>query len=211
MRFHRADRDKRKGILWILSLVVVGTITACGGSVDEDAKSKLVAAGYDEASAAELSKLGLNTEEVENLTVARQGGLDGTAATQVVKTLHDDDLKFDLGVEMQTLSGAGYSATGLVELVKLGAVRHWESDLRVMKHAGIGESTILTLARLRFADEKKGILSGNEYADLKNAGMSDVGIESFAKKEGTPQQLQTVQQAIRMGESEQAALEKAGL
>lgn len=203
----------RKGLLYTLALLLGGTIAACGGGVDEGAKSDLVTAGFDTASAEELSKLNLSDEEVENLKQARQGGLDGTAATKVVKELREDDLQFDLGMEMQVLSGAGFSATALVELVRLGAVRHWESDLRVMKHAGIGESTILMIARHRFGDnkEKNNVLSGNEYADLKTAGMSDVGIESFVKKGGTPQQLQSVQQSIRMGESEQAALEKAGL
>lgn len=193
------------------SLLFAGILAGCGEDVNEQVKSDLVEAGYDDASAAEMSKLGLSSQEVEELKEARRGGLDGTAATKAVKSVHDDDLKFDLGLELQALAGAGYSATALVELVEIGAVRHWESDLRVMKHAGIGEPTILMIANRRFSEGKEDVLSGNEYAELKSAGMSDPGIETFVKKGGTPQKLQELQQRIRMGEPEQTAMQKVGL
>ena len=67
------------------------------------------------------------------------------------------------------------------------------------------------IARRRFEEKKNDVLSGNEYVVLKEAGMSDVGIETFVKEGGTSQQLQVVDQALRMGDSEQAALKKAKL
>ncbi len=184
---------------------------ACSEKIDENAKTSLAEGGYDEAESLELSKLQLTPEEVDQLAIAKRGGLDGTAAIDIVKAIHDEDLKFDLGLELQVLSGAGFSSTALLQLVKMGAVRHWEADLRVMKHGEIGESTIIKIASRRYVDKKDDVLSGNEYVILKKAGLSDVGIEAFVENGGTPQQLQQIDQALRMGESEPAAMKKVGM
>lgn len=196
----------------LLAVVIALPILAsCGEDVNEGTKTQLTETGFSEEESSELSKLKLNEAEVEQLAIAKQGGLDGTAAEEIVRELHDKDLDFDLGKELQVLSAAGFTSTALVQLVEMGAVRHWEADLRVMKHAEIGESTIVKIAERRFVEGKNDVLSGNEYATLKKAGMSDLGLENFVEKKGTPKQMQEVELALRMGESEQAAMKKAGL
>ena len=197
-------------LLLLFSLAV--SVSACGGGeIDEVDKGALATAGYEETAAAELSRLDLSDEEVAQLETAKRGGLDGTVAVEIVRMMHDEGLDFDIGMEMQTLSGAGFSGTALVELVKMGAVRQWESDLRVMKHGGIGEPTILRIAERKFVDGKDDVLAGRDYQALKSVGMSDAGIEAFVRGGGTLQQLQDVQQEIRFGKSEQAALKEVGL
>ncbi|MCE2503053.1 MAG: hypothetical protein J4G05_03190 [Chlorobi bacterium] len=197
---------------WVIFTSFAILLSGCGeGKVDDADKEALRTAGYEEGAAADLSILNLTEEEVAQLEIAKRGGLDGAAAKEIVELMHDKDLKFDIGMEMQTLSLAGFSATALVELVKMGAVRVWETDLRVMKHAGIGEPTIVRIAERKFVDEKDDLLPGRDYTVLKAAGMSDAGIESFVKNGGTVLQLQKVELAIRMGTSEQAALKEVGL
>ena len=214
MRSNMNVYSSKTGRLYVSSLFVLLTvlISGCGGgTIDEADKGALATAGYEEAIAADLSKLNLSEDEVAELEEAKRGGLDGTAAIEIVEFVHSEDLKFDLGTEMQTLGSAGFSATALVELVKMGAVRTWESDLRVMKHAGIGEPTIIRIAERKFIDKKEDVLAGRDYTALKAAGMSDAGVESFVESGGTLQQLQEIELAVRMGKSEQAALKEVGL
>ncbi len=194
-----------------LLLAAVTVIGGCGKEVDENAQANLEESGYSSDGAAELSRLELSPEEVEQLEIAKRGGLDDVAAAEIVRTLHDDELALDIGMELQTLSGAGFSGTALVELVEMGAVRPWESDLRVMKHAGISEPTILEIAARKFREEKEDVLSGKDYERLKMSGLSDAAIEQFLKGGGSRQQMQEVELAVRMGTSEQAALREAGL
>lgn len=206
-KFRMKDKEvgmKRVGA--VVFLIVPFLILGCGPEVDEQAKGDLVEIGYAEEEAADLSRFDLSAEEIEQLEIAKRGGLDGTAAAQVVEVLHEQGLAFDIGMEMQTLSGAGFSATALVELVEMGAVRTWESDLRTMRHSGIGEPTILAIARRKFVDEEEDVLAGRDYVGLKMVGMTDAGIEQFLAAGGTVRQAQEVQQAIRMGESETKAL-----
>lgn len=201
----------RGGVLLGVLLLTSGLLlTGCGGEIDEATVTELTGSGYSAESAAELSRLDLSEGELEQLEIAKRGGLDDVAAAKIVKTLHDRELAFDIGMEMQTLSGAGFSSTALVELVEIESVRRWESDLRVMKHAGISEPTILMIARRKFVDEEEDVLSGRDYERLKTSGISDAGLEEFVKNGGTPQQLQQVEMAIRKGTSEQAALREVG-
>ena len=196
----------------VVVLAMLVALVGCGeGEPDQATVNELQGSGFSAEGAAELSRLDLSEEELQQLEVAKQGGLDDVAAARIVESLHERELAFDIGMEMQTLSGAGYSATALVELVEMGAVRVWESDLRLMKHAGISEPTILTIARLKFEEKEESILSGRDYERLKMAGFSDAGIEEFVRNNGTTKQLQEVEMAVRKGTSEQAALREIGM
>jgi hypothetical protein len=186
-------------------------LVGCGNEVDEGAQMSLEESGYSAEGASELSKLELSPEEIKELEIAKRGGLDDAAAAQIVKTLHNDELAFDIGMEMQTLSGAGFSTTALIELVDMGAVRPWESDLRVMKHAGIGEPTILEIASRKFKEGKEDVLSGKDYERLKMSGISDAAIEQFLENGGDRRQMQKVDLSVRQGTPEQTALKEAGL
>ena len=209
----RHTNNNRLSPVYTLAVLIVVSIglVGCSEDVDDSAQTNLEESGYSPEGATELSRLDLSPEEIEQLEIAKRGGLDDAAAAQIVKTLHDDELAFDIGMEMQTLSGAGFSATALVELVDMGAVRPWESDLRVMKHAGISEPTILAIASRKFREEKDDVLSGKDYERLKMSGLSDAAIEQFLKNGGDRQQMQEVELAVRQGTSEQTALREAGL
>ena len=202
-----------KKSLFVATLIigVIGLESCTDSSSDLQSSQELSAAGYDSAAAIELSKIDLTDREKQHLTIARQGGFDGAVALEVLNYMRDEGLEFDLGNEMQTLSAAGFSPTSLIELVKIGAARVWETDLRVMIHSGISESTIMRLARRKFVDNHDDVLAGRDYDVLKKSGMSDTGLEKFVEAGGDLKQLQRVERLIREGKSEQEALTEVGI
>jgi maltooligosyltrehalose synthase len=128
----------------------------------------------------------------------------------MVKSLHKRDLRFDLGLTLQILTQQGVGATVLTQLVDIGALPAWGDDIRALKDKGIGEVTILELAKLRFQENKE-LLSGGEYGSLKTFGISDAGILAFAQKGGTQQQLQKLREELALGKPEQEALKTIGM
>lgn len=171
-----------------MSMLMLG---ACGDQIDVGAKSRLDSMGFSPEAAKELSTLELTDQELIELQEAGQAGLDGTAAVEIVRSLHKRDLRFDLGMETRLLLADSLGSTALTQLVELGAIPRWTDDLRALKQAGVGDVTLIELERLR-SQENKELLSGGEYASLKQRGMSDAGLLTFVRNGGTQQQLQTV-------------------
>jgi hypothetical protein len=194
------------GIMMLAAALLLG---ACSGE-DAAAKKKLVDAGFSESAAGKLSGMNLTAGEIDNLSMAKRSGLDENAAVDMVKSEHDRNLKFDLGSELQIMVPQGISSTALVQLVDMGAIPRWGDDIRELKDVGMGDVTIVEIAKLRFKDNKE-VLSGGEYGRLKRFGMSDAGVLAFARKGGNAQQLQKVSEALQLGKSEQAALASVGM
>jgi len=193
----------------ILALAFALVTIGCG-SEDQARKQQLVQQGFSEEGAGKLSELKLSDEEVQQLGEAKRGGLDEAAASDMVKSMHDRDLKFDLGSEMPIMIGQGIGTTALTQLVDMGAIPRWTDDIRAMKDAGVSDVTIVEIAKLRFK-ENKDILSGSQYGELKQVRVSDAGVLDFARKGGTEKQLQDLILAIRLGKSEQEAMKEVGL
>lgn len=194
----------------ILSMLCLALLLgACSGE-DAATKKKLVDAGYSDAAAAKLSGMDLTQGEVDNLASVKRSGLDDNAAVDMVKSVHDRNLKFDLAGDLQLMVPQGIGATALVQLVDMGAIPRWGDDIRALKDAGISDVTIVEIAKLHFK-EKKEILSGGEYSHLKRFGMSDAGVLAFASKQGNAEQLQKVSEALQLGKSEQEALATVGM
>lgn len=193
----------------LIALSVLLTLAACSRQ-DEAAKQKLIGFGFSDAAASKLSTMGLTPSEIDNLAQAKKGGLDDNAAIEMVQSVHDRDLKFDIGPDIQLMVPQGIGSTPLVQLVQMGAIPRWGDDIRSLKDAGVGDVTIVEIAKLRFK-EKKDVLSGGEYGRLKRFGMSDSGVLQFARKGGNAQQLQKAVLALQLGKSEQQALAEAGM
>ncbi|HVK37521.1 MAG TPA: hypothetical protein VNA88_03230 [Candidatus Kapabacteria bacterium] len=177
---------------------------------DDAAKAALRAGGFGEPAAAELSRMELTKEEVDNLVKARQNGLDEASLTSMVKAMHEEDLRFVIGTETQLLTQAGMGATAITQLVQMGAIPRWADDMRALKEFGVDDVTIVEIAKLRFVENKE-ILSGGEYTRLKQFGISDAGLLTFARKGGTPQQLETLARELAMGKPEAQAMQTAGI
>ena len=192
-----------------VGMLAAGLLIGCGGG-DPEAKQQMTASGVSEAAAGELSGMKLTPEEVQSIAEAKKGGLDDASLVQMVKSLHNRELRFDLGLTLQILAQQGVGATVLTQLVEMGALPAWGDDIRALKEKGVGEVTIVELAKLRF-QEKKELLSGGEYGGLKTFGISDAGILSFARNGGTPQQLHRLREELAMGKPEQEAFQTIGM
>lgn len=192
-----------------LALLLLLSTAGCS-QVDEKTKAEAVKAGLSEEKAAELSRLELNEQEISNITKAKKAGMDDESILKMVTALRKQNLKFDIGTDIELMRGQGLGATPITQMVELGAIPRMSDDIRALKEAGVGDVAIVEITKLRF-DQKKSILSGGEYARLKMAGISDSGLLSFITKGGTAQQLQKVALDLALGKSEQEALKAAGL
>lgn len=193
----------------ILTIVVVCLAIAGCAKENPEVKEKLVKGGLSSATAAELSTMDLTAEEITNLVAARSNGLDDASLVDMVRTMHDDDLKFVIGDETQLLMKGGMGTTAITQLVKMGAIPRWSDDLRSLKEFGVGDVTVIEIAKLRFVENKE-VLSGGEYARLKQFGMSDAGLLDFARRRGSPQQLEVVAEELAKGKPEKQAMQSAG-
>jgi hypothetical protein len=193
-------------------VVAIALATGIAGCSKEDAavKGKLTQGGFTEQTAGELSRMELTKEEADNLVKAKQNGLDEASLTSMVKAMHDEDLRFVIGTETQLLTQAGMGATAITQLVQMGAIPRWADNIRALKEFNVSDVTIVEIAKLHFVDKKE-ILSGGEYARLKQFGISDAGLLAFARKGGTPQQLETLARELAMGKPEAQALQTAGI
>lgn len=198
-----------KNIAVIAAALVLPALAACGGG-NPEVEQKLLTEGFTEATAEQLSSMELTENEVEQLARARKGGLDDAAAVDMVKSLHEKELRFDLAPDMEVLVRQGFSATALTELVEMGAIPRWTDDVRAMKTAGVEDVAIVEIAGVRFRKHEE-VLSGGEYARMKRFGLSDAGLLKFVRKGGTPQQAQELALALQMGKSEQEALREVGM
>ncbi len=192
-----------------MAVLAAGLLAGCNSS-DPETKQQMTSSGVSEAAATELSSMKLTPEEVSSIAEAKQGGLDDASLVQMVKSVHKRDLRFDLGLTLQILAQQGVGATVLIQLVELGALPAWGDDIRALREKGVGEVTIVELAKLKF-QEKKELLSGGEYAGLKTFGISDAGLLAFAQKGGTPQQLQKLREQLAVGKPEQEAMKAIGM
>lgn len=196
----------------ILTVVATVLALACVGCSKEDdaTKQALIKAGFSEKAAAELSGMNMTREEINNVVEARRNGLDETSVVSMVKAMHDEDLTFVIGEETGLLVSAGMSPMAVTQLVQMGAVPRWADDIRALKEFGVDDVTVVEMAKIKFVD-KKDILSGGEYARLKQFGMSDAGLLAFARKSGTAQQVDAIAQDLAKGKPEGEAMQAAGI
>lgn len=202
-------RNRSRAGLPALALAAALLFSACA-TEDEGVTNRLKQGGFSEQSASELSRMSPTNEEVDNLLKARANGIDDASLVSMVRSMHKNDLTFVIGTESELLVKAGVSPTSITQLVEMGAIPRWESDVRALKEFGVADVTIVEIAKTRFVDKKE-VLSGGEYARLKQFGMTDAGLLDFVRKGGTAQQLETVARELALGKSEAQAMASAGV
>lgn len=190
-------------------LFAIASVPGCD-SVDEKTREEARKAGINAQGAEELAKMEMTPEEMTAIGRAKKAGVDDASIMKMVKALHKADLRFDIGVDLELLVGQGVNATTLTQLVELGAIPRMTDDIRALKESGVGEVALVEIAKIRF-EKKKDILSGSEYARLRSAGLSDVGLLTFVRNGGNAQQLQSIARDLALGKSEQEALKGAGM
>jgi hypothetical protein len=192
------------------AVLAVALATAGCDSSNPETKAQATQSGFSEQAATELSRMELTPDEMQSIAQAKQGGLDDAAILDMVKSVHKRKLKFDLGFALQLLKQQGMGATAMTQLVEIGAIPRWADDIRALKDAQVSDVTIVEICKLGFT-EKKDLLSGGEYGQLKTHGLSDAGLLTFVQKEGNAQKAQQLAQDLALGKSEQEALRAVGM
>lgn len=194
------------------AVVVLMGIVAMSGcdQADPEIQKRAASSGFSQQAAGELSRMNLTKEEMESVAQAKRGGLDDASVLAMVRILHERDLKFDIGFSLELFLQQGLGATVLIQLVELGAIPRWADDIRALKDAKVGDVTIVEMAKLALV-EKKEMLSGGEYAQLKTFGLSDAGLLTFVKRGGTRQQYQKLAESLALGKPEPEALKTIGM
>jgi hypothetical protein len=195
--------------LAIIACVCAVALAACNGS-DPEIEKQATSSGFSQQAAAEIARMNLTKDEMESVAKAKSGGMDDASILKMVKSLHDRDLKFDIGFDLQLFNQQGLGATALIQLVEMGAIPRWSDDIRALKDARVSDVTIIEMAKLRFI-QKKEMLSGGEYGQLKTFGLSDAGLLSFAQHGGTRQQFQKLAETLALGKPEPEALKSIGM
>lgn len=195
---------------YILSVLCIGLALVACDKIEEEAQNEFINAGFSQEAATQLSTMELDAEEIQQVIEARKEGINETAIISMVKSLDDQDLKFDLTPSAKSLLQAGVSNTTLTRLVEMQAVPRWTDDIRALKEVGVADVTILEVAREKF-EKNKEVLSGNEYAMLKRRGLSDEGLLAFVRSEGDRKELQELADALQLGKPEQEALQLVGV
>lgn len=193
-----------------IAMLASGMLLVGCNTENPETKQQAAASGFSEQSASELSRMDLTTGEMQSIAEAKQVGLDDASLIAMVKSLHKDNLKFDIGFALQVLVRQGMGATALTELVGMGAIPRWTDDIAALKTAQVGDVAVVEIAKIKF-QEKKELLSGGEYGNLKAMGLSDAGLLNFVRKGGTAQQLQKLRLELANGKAEQDALKAVGL
>jgi len=193
-----------------ISIVLITlAINGCS-SVDEKTKEEALKSGIGEQVADELATMEMTAQEMAALSKAKGAGLDDASILKMVQSLHKQNLHFDIGLDLELLAKQGTNATTLTQLVELGAIPRMTDDIRALKEVGVGDVTLVEIARFRY-EKKKELLSGAEYGRLRSAGLSDTGLLTFVRNGGTAQQLQAIERELALGKSEQEALKGIGM
>lgn len=208
---NNAMKEHMKNIVraWAVLAIATVVLAGCGGK-DAEVEKKAASTGFSAEAAAELSRMNLTPDEMASVAEAKHGGLDDASILKMVKVVHERDLKFDLGMALQIFKQQGIGSTVLIQLVEMGAIPRWADDIRALKDAKVEDVTIVEMAKLRFV-EKKEMLSGSEYGQLKGYGLSDAGLLAFARKGGTQAQMQTLSKDLALGKAEPEALKAIGM
>jgi hypothetical protein len=206
-------KTKRWG--WsLVALAIAVTAGGCdteGGKADDASQQQLKTAGFSDSVSKRLGKLKLTEEEMKQVIASRQSNISETVIADMVASMHEKDLRYEyVSEDIQTLMRQNVGATAVTQLIDMGAVPSWTSDIMALKVDGVSDLAIVEIAKLKFK-EKKELLSGGEYGMLKRRGFSDDGLLEFVRKGGTAQQLQRVADEIQHGKPELEAMKAAGL
>jgi hypothetical protein len=129
----------------------------------------LDAAGVSYQAVKQLQALNITTEEVAEVSKARQAGFSDDACVQILQMYRARLLPFDAGDAIAGLLGAGASEDLVMNLARLNQLGLSAGELEAMRLAGLSDEILLTVARHRAAHEA--VLSGASLAGLKNLGV----------------------------------------
>jgi hypothetical protein len=140
----------------------------------------LDAAGMSYDSMQQVKSLNATTPEVGELAKARQGGLSDANCVKILQIFRAQGQPFTAGETIVGLMQAGIGESTVVELAKLNQLGFTAGELEAMRLAGLSDETILEVAR-RHAQGQT-VLSGASLAGMKNAGLRDSTLLELSRR-----------------------------
>lgn len=119
----------------------------------------------------QLKSFDITSQEVTQIAEARQAGFPDNDCIQAVQIYHNRGKAFDVGQAVAGLTQVGVGDSTILELARLNQLGVSWGELQAMHLAGLSDAIIVAEARRR-ADHQP-VLSGASLARLKNAGVSE--------------------------------------
>ena len=166
---------------WLLAAIAGLTLftAGCQHAVPVDT-APLDAAGMSYDSIQQLKGFNVTTTEVADIAKARQGGLSDANCVAILQLFRSRGERFTAGETIAGLIRAGIGEPTVVELARLNQLGFSAGELEAMRLAGLSDETILEVAR-RHA-EGKTVLSGASLAGMKNAGLRDSTLLELSRR-----------------------------
>jgi len=127
-------------------------------------------AGFSYTSEKQIEQLDPTKQEVAEVVKAVKGGLSESACVDLVRIARGQKRHFAEGEAVAALHAAGISDTTILELARLRQIPAWSGEAQAIRLTGTSEPVILAVARRRA--EGQIAPSGASLARMKDAGVS---------------------------------------
>ena len=136
----------------------------------------------------ELRELNVTDAEVVELAKAREAGISDAACVELVRVARQRKQPFAAGDGVAGLRRVGVGEATILELARLNQLGLWVGEAQAMRLAALSDQTLLGVARRRAAGQA--VLSGPLVAQLKNAGLSEAEILGLIERGTTDAEAQ---------------------
>jgi hypothetical protein len=186
---HRFAREpdhvalRRDGFLLVSLVVTCLLLAAACRSVRPLDTSPLDNSGMTYDTIQQLKAVKITAAEVPELVKARQAGFSDAACVQVIQIFRGRGGTFSAGDTVAGLLQAGIGEGTVLELARLNQLGFDSGELQAMRLAGLSDAIILAVAQHHA--EGKPVLSGASLATMKNAGFRESTLFELARR-GVP-------------------------
>ena len=131
----------------------------------------LDAAGVGYASIKKLEALKITSEEIPEISKMRSAGFSDDSCVSIVEIYHQHGKQFTAGEAVAGLVKAGVGENTVLELARMDQLGLGAGEFQVMRLAGLSDAIILETAKHEAAGTPS--LSGLSLGKLKNAGLRE--------------------------------------
>ena len=159
------------GVMWRVSVAVVGWCAAACGSHPLTDYHTLVKAGMSSASIEQLKKL--DTSDIETLQEVKlkEAGITDDTAVALVAGAHRHQHPFISADSSISLAGAGFTENQILDIAGTDQLDSISSDAVTLRLIGLSDPSVQILLK-RYL-EREPTLSTGAIAHLKNVGLTE--------------------------------------
>jgi hypothetical protein len=166
----------------LISAALALSLAACHHAPKLDTAT-LDNAGISYSAIQQLKSQDITNPEIAEVAKARQGAFSETACIQIFQIFHARGQAFDAGDAVAGLKQVGVGEDTILELARLNQLGFSAGELQAMRLAGLSDDIVLEVARRRAGG--KPVLSGPSLAGMKNVGMRNTTLLELARR-GVP-------------------------